>query len=196
MFSGQERRLREQALSTARILRPDARVSFKDSLFSLFMHFTGLQGRKSHMFGLNNPIGGGIHFLIFVSCMRLDLGSQTVVLDTGVLPITRSLVPRITRFLRAVTERGFCMSKLIAMNSNSEGKLCRHLQRGVEFGTTVAHAIMVQSWINRPRTTSTTSFALAAGVSLQKISCLMFQIGLMWLGWLQEQPYLQFSQSP
>jgi hypothetical protein len=112
MFSGQERRLCEQALSTARILRPDARVGFKDSLFSLFMHFTGLQGRKSHIFGLDNPTGGGTHFLIFVSCMRLDLGSQTVVLDTGVLPITRSLVPRITRFLGAVTERGFCHIKV------------------------------------------------------------------------------------
>jgi hypothetical protein len=112
MFSGQERRLREQALSTAKILRPDARVSFKESLFSLFMHFTGLQGRKSHIFGLDDPNGGGIHFLIFVSCMRLDLGSQTVVLDTRVLPITRSLVPRITPFLRVVTKRGFCHIKV------------------------------------------------------------------------------------
>jgi hypothetical protein len=112
IFSGQERRLREQSMSTASALRPDARVSFKDSLFSLFMHFTGLQGRKAHVFGLDNPTGGGVHVLIFVSCMRLDLGSQTVVLDTAVLPLTRSLVPCIARFLSAVTERGFCHIKV------------------------------------------------------------------------------------
>lgn len=112
MLSGRERRVREQSMSAASISRPDARVSFKDSLFSLFMHFTGLQGRKSHIFGLDNPTGGGIHILIFVSSMRLDLGSQTVVLDTGVLPLTRSLVPRIARFLSAVMERGFCRIKV------------------------------------------------------------------------------------
>jgi hypothetical protein len=112
MFSGQERSLREQSVSTTSISRPDARVGFKDSLFSLFMHFPGLQGRKSHVFGLENPTGGGVHFLIFVSCMRLDLGSQTVILDTGVLPITKSIVPRIRRFLSAITERGFCSIKV------------------------------------------------------------------------------------
>jgi hypothetical protein len=112
MFSREERRLRELSASTASVLRSDARVSFKDSLFSLFMHYTGLQGGKSHIFGLDNPAGGGVHFLIFVSCMRLDLGSQTVVLDTGVLPIIRSLVPRVVRFLRAVTGRGFCSIKV------------------------------------------------------------------------------------
>ncbi|XP_014550608.1 hypothetical protein COCVIDRAFT_20973 [Bipolaris victoriae FI3] len=108
MFSKHERRLREQSLSVASAISPDARVGFKDSLFSLFMHFTGIQGRQSHIFGLDNPTGGGVYVLIFVSCIRLDLGSQTVVLDTGVLPITKSLVPRIARFLSAVTEKGFC----------------------------------------------------------------------------------------
>ncbi|EOA85591.1 uncharacterized protein SETTUDRAFT_185075 [Exserohilum turcica Et28A] len=108
MFSKHERKQREQSLSVVSAIPPDARVGFKDSLFSLFMHFTGIQGRQSHIFGLDNPTGGGVHFLIFVSCIRLDLGSQTVVLDTGVLPITESLVPRIAKFLSAVTEKGFC----------------------------------------------------------------------------------------
>jgi hypothetical protein len=112
MLSGRERRLREESMSAASASRPDARVSFKDSLFSLFMHYTGLQGRKTHVFGLDNPDGGGVHILIFVSSMRLDLGSQTVVLDTAVLPLTRSLVPRIGRFLSAITQKGFCSIKV------------------------------------------------------------------------------------
>lgn len=108
MFSGRERKLREQSQSAASVSRLDARVGFKDSLFSLFMFFTGLQGKKSHVFGLNDPTGGGIHILIFVSGMRLNLGSQTVVLDMAVLPITKSIVPRIRRFLTEIQEREFC----------------------------------------------------------------------------------------
>jgi hypothetical protein len=112
IWSGRERRLREESGSAATVSRPDARMSFKDSLFSLFMHYTGLQGRKAHVFGLDDPDGGGVHFLIFVSCMRLDVGSQTVVLDAAILPITRSLVPRIREFISAMMQRGFCRIKV------------------------------------------------------------------------------------
>ncbi|KAF2176239.1 hypothetical protein K469DRAFT_607801 [Zopfia rhizophila CBS 207.26] len=108
MFSARERRLREQSVLAMSGSRMDARVSFKDSLFSLFMHFTGLQGEQSRVFGLNDPAGGGVHILIFASCIRLDVGSQTVVLDTAVLPLTKSLVPRIERFLAAISNRKLC----------------------------------------------------------------------------------------
>jgi hypothetical protein len=112
MMSGRERKLREHSMSATNVLSPDARVSFKDSLFSLFMHYPGLQGEKSQVFGLDNPNGGGVQILIFVSCMRLDLGSQTVVLDAGVLPLTASLIPRIGRFLSAILKRRFCRIKV------------------------------------------------------------------------------------
>ncbi|KAH7130048.1 hypothetical protein B0J11DRAFT_612756 [Dendryphion nanum] len=102
MFSGRERKLREQKTSN------DARVSLKDSLFSLFMHFTGLQGAQSRVFGLHIPDGGGTQILIFVSCMRLDLGSQTVVLDCAALPLTQSLASKIRNFLVRITEMGIC----------------------------------------------------------------------------------------
>lgn len=112
MFSARERRIREQPTSAKSDSKADARVSFKDSLFSLFMHFTGLQGQQSRVFGLNHPTAGGIHILIFASCLRLDIGSQTVVLDTAVLPLTKSLIPRIERFLAAITNRGLCSIKV------------------------------------------------------------------------------------
>lgn len=114
MFSREERRLREESQSDASNTNPGARVSFKDSLFSLFMHFTGLQGGKSRIFGLDYPTGGGVHVLIFVSCVRLDVGSQTVVLDAAVLPLTKSLVSRIGRFLSFIATRGICSIKVDA----------------------------------------------------------------------------------
>jgi hypothetical protein len=92
--------------------KPDARVAFKDSIFSLFMNFTGLQGKRSRVFGLNDPSNGGVHVIIFVACMRLDLGSQTVVLDTAILPLTKSLIPRIAEFLAAISNTKFCSIKV------------------------------------------------------------------------------------
>jgi hypothetical protein len=51
------------------------------------------------MLGLDDLDGGGVHFLIFVSCMRLDVGSYTVALDAAILSITRSFVPRVRKFI-------------------------------------------------------------------------------------------------
>lgn len=51
---------------------------------------------------------GGVQILLFVSCMRLDVGCQTVVLDTAVLPLTLSLLPRIDSFLRDLVSSGVC----------------------------------------------------------------------------------------
>jgi hypothetical protein len=85
----------------------DVRVNFKDSLFSMFMHFTGLQGGQSRVFGINHPTGGGVHILFFISCLRLEIANHTAVLDTAVLPLTDRLMPRIDPFLAALTNMGF-----------------------------------------------------------------------------------------
>lgn len=63
------------------------------------------------MFGLDHPNYGGIHVLIFVSCIKLDLGSQTVLLDAAVPPLTRDLVVRIGKFLQAIAAAGFVQSR-------------------------------------------------------------------------------------
>lgn len=83
-------------------------VPHKDSLFSLFMHYSGLQGRETSVFGINNPEEGGIHILIFVSCLRLDLANHTVVLDAAILPLHESLVPKLHPFLVNVVDSGLC----------------------------------------------------------------------------------------
>lgn len=109
-FSVRERELREAPVSSVK--NKDVRVNFKDGLFSIFMHFSGLQGGKAHIFGINNPTGGGVHILIFVSCLRLDIVNHTVVLDSAVLPLTDRLVPRIQRFLEPLSGLGLCNIKV------------------------------------------------------------------------------------
>ena len=105
MFSARERSLRNtpslQASAGER-----SRVEFKDSLFSLFMHYSGLQGRRAHVFGINCPTNGGVHILFFVSSLRLDLSNRTVVLDAAALPLYDTLMPRVASFLQTLTSTG------------------------------------------------------------------------------------------
>jgi hypothetical protein len=106
MFSSREREMRDKPMPAD--AKKDVRVSFKDSLFSLFMHVTGLQGQKAKLFGLNNPTGGGIHILIFVSGLKLDVSNQTVVLDVAVLALTDSIMPQLQSFLAALSNVKQC----------------------------------------------------------------------------------------
>ena len=105
MFSASERSLRSNPQLQASV-GERTRVEFKDSLFSLFMHYSGLQGPRACMFGINCPTDGGVHILFFVSSLRLDLSNRTVVLDTAVLPLHDTLMPRIASFLRTLTNNG------------------------------------------------------------------------------------------
>ncbi|KAK3304728.1 uncharacterized protein B0T15DRAFT_251800 [Chaetomium strumarium] len=106
MLSARERRLRDDP-SLPRSAAEQTRLDFKDSLFSLLMHYTGLQGgRKAHIFGLSNPSNGGVHILLFVSALRLDLANRTVVLDVAALPLYDALMPRIAGALGALRKQG------------------------------------------------------------------------------------------
>lgn len=108
MFSSREGHLRNKVMNSSTETQKDARINFKDSLFTLYMRSCGLQGRKIRLFGINNPDGGGFHILIFVSCVRLDLANHTVVLDAAILPLHTSLVPRIQPFLQPLGAVGMC----------------------------------------------------------------------------------------
>lgn len=89
------------------------RLNFKDSLFSILMHLTGLQtARRDHAFGINNPNGGGVHTIIFVSSLRLDLANRTVILDAAVVPLHDALMPKIRKLLAALTGRRICHIKV------------------------------------------------------------------------------------
>ena len=121
-FSSRERRLREKAMLPGATPAQDPRVNFKDGIFSMYMHYTGLQGGKAHVFGLNNDNQGGVSILIFVSCLRLDSANHTVVLDAAVLPLTPALLPKLHSPLGALT------SVLRPINiDDEETKLWRHV---------------------------------------------------------------------
>lgn len=108
-FSARERKLRGASTSSTSIINHrDVRINLKSSLFSIFMRYTGLQGQKAHIFGINNPTKGGVHMLIFASYLRLDIADHTVVLDSAVLPLTNQLVRQIGRFLGPISAMGLC----------------------------------------------------------------------------------------
>jgi hypothetical protein len=113
MLSARERALRDRSMASASSeLSPDTRINFKDSLFSMFMHFSGLQGGKASIFGINNPSDDGIHILILVSSMKLDLTNSSVVLDAAVLPLRHDIVHKISPFLQSLTSGGMAQIKV------------------------------------------------------------------------------------
>ncbi len=97
---------------TSKIHR-DVRLSYKESLFSMFMSFSGLQSTRSEIFGLSDSTRGGVSILIIGSRLRLDLANHTVVLDAAVLPLTHS--PRIRSFLETISTMGV---RIINMNDD------------------------------------------------------------------------------
>lgn len=92
-FSIRERKLRDQTVgSNQEGLAPSARLNFKESLFTMFMLASGLQGGQTGLFAINHPTKGGIHMLIFVSAIRLDGASGSIALDAAVIPFTVDLI--------------------------------------------------------------------------------------------------------
>lgn len=92
-FSIRERKLRDQTVgSNQGGLAPSARLNFKESLFTMFMLASGLQGGQTGLFAINHPTKGGIHMLIFVSAIRLDGASGSIALDAAVIPFTVDLI--------------------------------------------------------------------------------------------------------
>ncbi|KAL2016797.1 hypothetical protein VTK56DRAFT_2966 [Thermocarpiscus australiensis] len=92
-FSARERRLRDEVVQeTKNGLSSSARLNFKESLFTIFMLASGLQGGQTGLFAITHPERGGIHMLLFVSAIRLDGAHGGVVLDAAVLPFTKALV--------------------------------------------------------------------------------------------------------
>lgn len=86
----------------------DVRVNFKDSLLALFSCSTGINGVRRHdVLALNSPEEGGVHMLIFVSSLRLDMSCQHVVLDVAVLPLSLDTIPKMVPLLNTIQQRGF-----------------------------------------------------------------------------------------
>lgn len=92
-FSFRERQLRDEASQATNTgISSSARLNFKESLFTMFMLASGLQGGQTGLFSITHPHRGGKHMLLFVSAIRLDSAHGSVVLDAAVLPITKQLI--------------------------------------------------------------------------------------------------------
>lgn len=88
-FSHRERRMRDKlAEERGGGLSTSARLNFKESLFTMFMLSSGLQGGQTGLFAITQPDNGGIHMLIIVSALRLDGANASIALDAAAIPYT------------------------------------------------------------------------------------------------------------
>ncbi|KAJ5206632.1 hypothetical protein N7491_002753 [Penicillium cf. griseofulvum] len=71
-----------------------ARVDFKDGLFHVFIYFSGTGGPQVAIFAIDCDEEKGVHMLVFVSKMILDISNRTVVRDAVVLPLRTDLIPK------------------------------------------------------------------------------------------------------
>ncbi|KAK3997939.1 hypothetical protein QBC44DRAFT_314681 [Cladorrhinum sp. PSN332] len=98
MFSARERRIREQVNEeqTKRLaltVQSTPRINFKESIFTMFMLSSGLQGGQTGLFAISHPSAEkGVNMLFFISAIRLDSAHGGVVLDAAIIPFTKSLV--------------------------------------------------------------------------------------------------------
>ena len=78
-------------------------MNLKESIRAILMEFSIDRKGQPLVAGLSSSSQGRIHTLIFVSEVKLDLTSNTVVADACVLPLTHSIMPLITTGLRKMT---------------------------------------------------------------------------------------------
>lgn len=112
MLSDRQRAIRDR--QTEYTSTRDVLVDVKDTLHTLLIRISGVQGGKSRAFGLAEPSMGGIYTLIFVTDLRLDLASHTVVADACVLPLTNKIVEEISSTLAGLQNRGLVQVNTIA----------------------------------------------------------------------------------
>ena len=114
-MSARERAAREKSLipGLGSSIIVDVRSNFKDSLFSLFMHFSGIQGGKANIFGLKSIEGDcNVRILILVSRMLLDIANHTTVLGCAIILLTRRNLPDLKRHLFMLPDKGYCNIKV------------------------------------------------------------------------------------
>ncbi|KAJ1325929.1 DUF4470 domain-containing protein [Microdochium nivale] len=108
-FSARERRERDFAHEDD--TQPmSAKLNLKESIFTIFMLASGLQGGSTGLFTLSHPDKGN-QILIFVRALLLDADVGSVVADAAVLPITRELLDsgELETFLLVLRELEACV---------------------------------------------------------------------------------------
>ncbi|KAJ7083693.1 hypothetical protein B0H15DRAFT_911711 [Mycena belliarum] len=94
MHLGSMMSTREYALRKAH--EDDAMMRVKDTLNSIFVQSTGAQGGAvKRVFNLIDKETNNCDTILFISELRFDLASHTVVCDGYVLPLTRKMLPKI-----------------------------------------------------------------------------------------------------
>lgn len=102
MWSDRERKIRNDGEQM------DVKMELKESIQTIFLHAAGLgpSGKPERVFSLCAPEHGGNHMLIFVTDLRLDLSSQTAVVDAYVLPLTEEVIARYPRRISRIYRNG------------------------------------------------------------------------------------------
>ena len=108
MFSTRERTLRGRAVEMENGICGDVRLNFKETLFTILMGFSGLQGRRADSFILRDPARSVPGVLIIGHRLRLDLANRTVALDAAVVPLMPLPVHQVMAFLRTQFSREPC----------------------------------------------------------------------------------------
>ncbi|KAF8474954.1 hypothetical protein BDZ91DRAFT_845166 [Kalaharituber pfeilii] len=102
MWSDRERKIRNGGEQM------DVKMELKESIQAIFLHSAGLgpSGKPERVFSLCAPEHGGNHMLIFVADLRLDLSSQTTVIDGYVLPLTEGIISQFPRRISRIHREG------------------------------------------------------------------------------------------
>ncbi|KAL1636715.1 hypothetical protein SLS58_009632 [Diplodia intermedia] len=115
-WSHRERRIRDASLDSASPTGDhfETRIAFKDSLLTILSHFGDRDASttKTPFFTLSNPSAGGVHVLILASAFRLDLASQSVVLDAACIPLTLDIIRDIAPALQELHKHPLCQVKV------------------------------------------------------------------------------------
>ncbi|KAL7781403.1 hypothetical protein V8C43DRAFT_298404 [Trichoderma afarasin] len=107
-FSVKERQLRDGVDTSG--IAADVRVNFKESLFTMFMVSSGVQGSQTGLIFIKHPQKGGIQAVILVSALRLDGDTASVVLDAAIIPFSLKMLESeaLRTFLYELDPMGGC----------------------------------------------------------------------------------------
>jgi hypothetical protein len=108
-FSDNEKIARENSTQQD----PGSLVSLKESIAAIFIRWAGVEKGLENVqsrfppLGLYNPNDGiGVHTLIFVNDIRLDLASHTIVADACVIPLSQRNLGKLSPALNSLTGIG------------------------------------------------------------------------------------------
>ncbi|KAI1193597.1 hypothetical protein F5X97DRAFT_338802 [Nemania serpens] len=119
-MSARERKLGDDE-DLSRSAGEQVRLELKESINSILIQYTGLEGTKSQVFHLHNAANGGVHLIIFASALRLDLANRAIVLDCAVLPLHDALMPNISDSIAKLQKYGVGVTEV----SDAELRLWR-----------------------------------------------------------------------